>query len=130
MSSCKFDFLFRYTCDLFLLSCVCFAFDNWNLKWIYLLDMYIYFVTTTATLNLTKEHPVEHWETLRLLGSWNFGTDVRLKPELIFCLNVKSTIRKDVLSKEGLSLCLQLSVRLSKDNVITGPSLLSKCHWH
>lgn len=56
------------------------------------------------------------------------GTDVRPKPGLIFCLDVKSTIREDVLSEEGLSLCLQLSVRLSKDNVITGSSLLSKCH--
>ena len=42
--------------------------------------------------------------------------------------HVKSTIRSGSLSEEGLSLCLQLSVRLSQDNVITGPSLLTKCH--
>lgn len=48
--------------------------------------------------------------------------------QMSVCLNVKSTIREDGFSEESLSLCLQLSVRLSKDNVITGPSLLSKCH--
>lgn len=41
-------------------------------------------------------------------------------------MNVKSVIREDSLSVEGLSLCLQLSGGLSKDNVITGPSFSVK----
>lgn len=49
------------------------------------------------------------------------GTDVG-------CWKVKSAIREDALREGRLSLCLQPSVRLSWDNVITGPSLLSNCH--
>lgn len=61
---------------------------------------------SNSTLNLTNEHSDDPRQTLKL---WIAD----IMTQMSVCLNVKSTIKEDGFCEENISLCLQLSVRLS-----------------